>query len=414
MSELKYWLWLSSLTGVRPRVKRLLVEHFGGVREVYFAPRGCYAELGGLSEQECSALENKNTDRASAIIDKCDELGIDIKTIQDADYPRRLAAIYDPPVVLYVRGRLPVVDEKAAVAVVGTRRASPYGIKMAARLGFEITRCGGLVVSGLTAGVDVTAAQGALMAGGSCIGVLGSAIDDMSWGGRIAADVAAVGAVISEYPPGARQHSYFFRQRNRITSGLSVATVVVEAPKKSGALLFADEAANQGKEVFAVPANADSENAAGGLALIMEGAVPVTCGWDILSGFAGRFPGLRDPGKGQKLPREYEHTINSMPRTGAKPEPPEKSAGEQQPGQKDVDKPQGVEYIDLRKQLEGLTSVQLAIVTALERPSTHIDDVIERTGLPAQEVLSELTMLQICGLVRQEPGKRFALNISQK
>ncbi|MGI6025699.1 MAG: DNA-processing protein DprA [Candidatus Scatomorpha sp.] len=410
MSELKYWLWLSSLTGVRSRTKRLLLERYGGVREVYFAPRGDYAALIGLTEQECSALENKSFDRAHEIMRSCEELGVDIKTIQDADYPRRLAAIYDPPAVLYVRGRLPVVDEKAAIAVVGTRRASPYGLKMAARLGYEITRCGGLVISGLTTGVDVTAAQGALMAGGSCIGVLGSPIDDLGWGGETAKDVAAVGAVISEHPPGSKRYPGYFRTRNRITAGLSVAAVVVEAPRKSGALLFADEAASQGKEVFAVPANADCENAAGGLALIMDGAVPVTSGWDVLCGFAGRFSGLHDPGQARKLPESYTGAITAAAAASLPPEEPEKPPA----GQKDVDKPQGVEYIDLRKQLEGLTEAQLAIVTALERPSTHIDDVIERTGLPAQEVLSELTMLQISGLVRQEPGKRFTLNISQK
>ena len=315
--------------------------------------------------------------------------------------------------MLYVRGRLPVVDEKAAVAVVGTRRASPYGIKMAARLGYELTRCGGLVVSGLTVGVDVTAAQGALMAGGSCIGVLGSPIDDESWGGETARDVAAAGAVISEYPPGAKRHPAFFRARNRITAGLCVAAVVVEAPKRSGALLFADEALSQGKEVFAVPANADAENAAGGLALIKEGAQPVTGGWDVLSGFAGRFKDLRDPGAARKLPADCERTLSAYAAENA-PEPEEREDATPPLVQKDVDKPQGVEYIDLRKQLEGLTEAQLAIVTALERPSTHIDDVIDKTGLPAQEVLSELTMLQIAGLVSQEPGKRFTLNISQK
>lgn len=413
MSELKYWLWLSSLTGVRPRVKRLVLEHYGGVREAYFAPRGDYAALGGLTEQECAALENKSFDEAYRIIESCEQLGVDIRTIQDADYPRRLAAIYDPPVVLYVRGRLPVVDEKAAVAVVGTRRASPYGLKMAARLGYELTRCGGLVVSGLTVGVDVTAAQGALMAGGSCIGVLGSPIDDENWGGETARDVAAAGAVISEYPPGAKRHPAFFRARNRITAGLCVAAVVVEAPRKSGALLFADEALSQGKEVFAVPANADAENAAGGLALIKEGAQPVTGGWDVLSGFAGRFRDLRDPGAAKKLPADCERSLTDYAARNAPAAEPE---AEQTPAlvQKDVDKPQGVEYIDLRKQLEGLTEAQLALVTALEKPSTHIDDLIEKTGLPAHEALSELTMLQISGLVSQEPGKRFTLNISQK
>lgn len=189
--------------------------------------------------------------------------------------------------------------------------------------------------------------------------------------------------------------------------------MVVEAPKRSGALLFADEALSQGKEVFAVPANADAENAAGGLALIKEGAQPVTGGWDVLSGFAGRFKDLRDPGAARKLPADCERTLSAYAAENA-PEPEEREDATPPLVQKDVDKPQGVEYIDLRKQLEGLTEAQLAIVTALERPSTHIDDVIDKTGLPAQEVLSELTMLQIAGLVSQEPGKRFTLNISQK
>lgn len=193
-----------------------------------------------------------------------------------------------------------------------------------------------------------------------------------------------------------------------------MAAVVVEAPKRSGALLFADEALSQGKEVFAVPANADAENAAGGLALIKEGAQPVTGGWDVLSGFAGRFKDLRDPGAGPKTARGLRAGPSSAYAAENAPEPEEREDATPPLVQKDVDKPQGVEYIDLRKQLEGLTEAQLAIVTALERPSTHIDDVIDKTGLPAQEVLSELTMLQIAGLVSQEPGKRFTLNISQK
>lgn len=185
--------------------------------------------------------------------------------------------------------------------------------------------------------------------------------------------------------------------------------MVVEAPRRSGALLFADEAASQGKEVFAVPANADCENAAGGLALIMDGAVPVTCGWDVLCGFAGRFSGLHDPGAAGTMPESYAGCAGRRG-AGRAPSPePEKPPA----GQKDVDKPQGVEYIDLRKQLRA-SQRRSSHRGGAGAASTHIDDVIERTGLPAQEVLSELTMLQISGLVRQEPGKRFTLNISQK
>ena len=130
--------------------------------------------------------------------------------------------------------------------MVGTRRATPYGLKMATRIGYELTRCGALVVSGLTSGVDAAAAEGALMAGGSCVGVLGSAIDDRRWGGSLARDVETVGAIVSEYPPGTPGNAAFFRARNRVTSGLTVACVVAEAPAKSGALLFADEALSQG------------------------------------------------------------------------------------------------------------------------------------------------------------------------
>ena len=305
MSELRYWLWLSALTGVRPRVKQELIGRYGGARELFFSPIDELKGDGLLTEEEREALSARRLDAALNIIERCEQEGIGILTIQDAAYPRRLAAIYDPPLVLYVRGRLPSIDDLAAVAVVGTRRATPYGLKMATRMGYELTRCGALVVSGLTSGVDAAAAEGALMAGGSCVGVLGSAIDDRRWGGSLARDVETVGAIVSEYPPGTPGNAAFFRARNRVTSGLTVACVVAEAPAKSGALLFADEALSQGREVFAVPANADAPAAAGSNALLKEGASPATDARDVLADFFARFPSLRDPGKAARtLPAE--------------------------------------------------------------------------------------------------------------
>ena len=290
MSELRYWLWLSALTGVRPRVKQELIGRYGGARELFFSPVDELKGDGLLTEEEREALSARRLDAALNIIERCEQEGIGILTIQDAAYPRRLAAIYDPPLVLYVRGRLPSIDDLAAVAVVGTRRATPYGLKMATRMGYELTRCGALVVSGLTGGVDAAAAEGALMAGGSCVGVLGSAIDDRRWGGSLARDVETVGAIVSEYPPGTPGNAAFFRARNRVTSGLTVACVVAEAPAKSGALLFADEALSQGREVFAVPANADAPAAAGSNALLKEGASPATDARDVLADFSRASP----------------------------------------------------------------------------------------------------------------------------
>lgn len=409
MSELRYWIWLSSLAGVRPRVKTLLMEHYASPRAVYFARQGEYEELGGLNAREIEALEVKSLEPARRILELCQEKDISVITMQDAAYPRRLAAIYDPPLVLYVRGRLPSIDDSAVIAVVGTRKATPYGIKMATSLGYEITKCGGLIVSGLTKGVDAAAARGALRAGGSCIGILGCAIDSER-DSSLLRDVETVGAVVSEYPPGAQGFSSYYRARNRVTAGLSIATVVVEAPEKSGALLFADEAISQGKEVFVVPANADSNMAAGSNALLKDGAQPVTCGWDVLSYFDNLFPGkVKEAGfSGLKIQQNMtviEESSTKFDSDFEKIREPSRK--------KVVDKPVSVEYIDLQKQLASLSEAQLAIVSAMNGPDVHVDDIIERCGLSAAEVLSELTMLQIGGFIRQSPGKRFSLNIAK-
>lgn len=406
MSEIRYWIWLSSLE-IRARVKNLLLARYGGPRELYYAPKGEYSSIAGLNEREIALLENKSLERADDILGRCFEKNIKTITAADAAFPNRLAALYDPPVVLYVRGNLPTIDDEAAVAVVGTRSASPYGLRTAQRLGYEISACGGLVISGLTAGIDAAAAQGALRCGGRCVGVLGTAIDS-SWGGELARSVWASGALVSEYAPGTVTQNWFYRERNRITAGLAVCTVVVEAPEKSGALLFADEASSQGKEVFAVPGNIDAPNSAGIIALMRDGAIPVSGGWDILSGYSERFRGRLK----NRIVSDVEFTVESEDtpekepaKTGTKAPRVRKSR------KKDVDKPETEDYIDLRKQLENLSEEQLAVVSAIKTPGTHIDDIIERSGLTAAQVLSNLTLLQIDGYVTQEPGKRFSLSV---
>lgn len=401
MSELKYWVWLSTRFGVRPKVRLELLEHFGAPRNVYFASEADYSAAISLRPEERERLSDKDLDTANRVLGLCCEKNIAIVTIRDAAYPQRLRQLYDPPAVLYVRGRLPQVDDTAAVAIVGTRKATPYGVRMAMRLGGEIAKCGGIVVSGMTAGVDGAAAIGALRADGICIGVSGTAID-APFGGRTALDVAARGAVVSEYAPGLPVPKFGFRMRNRITAGLAVAAVVVEAPAQSGALLFADEAASQGKEVFAVPGNADAGNSVGTNALLKDGARPATCGWDVLGDFAPLFPGkLREA---ECIPEAEPQ----MPETGAD------FARVCVPiSEKVIDKPQGVEYIDLEEQLKSLTAAQLKIVAAISTPHTHVDDIIQQTQLPAASVLAELTVLQIQGFVRQEPGKRFSLRVQR-
>ena len=383
MNDVIYWLWLSTSPRIGPRAITSLLKYYGGPEQMYFAPVG-------------------DLDAAKRIFEKCDNDGIDVITLNEDAYPERLRNIHLPPAVIYVKGKLPNMDAEPVIAVIGTRKATPYGIKMGMRMGYEIAKCGGTVISGLTVGIDSAAAEGALMADGRVIGVLGLPHElDKS---RFSRDVIMRGALISEYAPGTKPYSSFFRARNRITSGLSLGVTVIEAPLKSGTRLFVNEAADQGKEVFAVPGNADQPNCEGTNLLIKEGAKPVTNGWEVVSEFAALYPN-----KVRKV--EFEMPSGVVPKSEAKPK---KEPRAEKREKKVVDKAPDAAYIDLQKQLDSLSPSQLKIVGAMDGPSVHVDTIIERSGLVPAKVLADLTLLQIKGYVRQETGKRFSLNIKMK
>lgn len=404
MSAIKYWLWLNAAANVPPRAKAALLEHYGSPEEMYFAPQGDYRKLLGDRVEGLDALEKRDLDAALRIIDECEKQGIGIVSCQDANYPDRLKCIYSPPSIIYVKGTLPAVDDEAAIAVIGTRKASPYGIKMGRKLGYEIAKCGGIVVSGLTAGIDAAGAEGALMAGGRVIGVLGTPHEKER--SRLAEDVSQAGALISEYPPGTVPVNSFFRARNRITSGLSVGVVVVEAPEKSGTRLFANEANEQGKEIFAVPGNADSDNCVGTNTLLKEGAKPVTNGWDVMCEFEALYPQKVSCKRDMTMPETKENKPSAYPDDGnTRPVKRENST------KKVIDKREDAAYIDLQTVLEKLSESQIKIVSVMETPSMHVDDIIEKSGFSPARVLADLTMLQLKGIVTQEKGKRFTLNI---
>ncbi len=423
MASLKYWVWLSAISALKSRTKLKLVEAFDGPEAVYFADEQQLSLKVRLTDGERRAILDKSLERTGDILERCTRDGIDILTISDGAYPARLRNIYDAPIVLYIKGRLPAVDEEAAIGVVGTRNASPYGIKMARRLGFELAKGGALVVTGLAAGVDSAAAQGALLAGGACLGVLGCAIDVVypAYNTDIYNDVTLSGALISEYPPGVPTEGRNFPERNRIISGLSLGVAVVEAPKGSGALITAARALDQGREVFAVPGNVDAPGFTGSNMLIKDGAGLITDGWDILSEFEARFHQKLSKPEKQKMAALDEREKRAE--SEKPPETPVKSASSQpetgrgfyklrvKNERKKIDKENSREYIDLRGQLKTLSESQLKIISAMNESSMHVDDIIDRAGLSAPTVLSELTVLQIKGFVSQESGKRFTLNI---
>ncbi|MEF9971308.1 MAG: DNA-processing protein DprA [Oscillospiraceae bacterium] len=423
MSALKYWVWLSSLYDLRPKTRSELISAFGDPESVYFADNRQLLEKVKLTDFELQLISDKSLQRSNEILERCGEEGVSLLTLRDSAYPQRLLNIFDPPILLYIKGRLPIMDEQAAIGIVGTRKASPYGIKMSRRMGFEITKGGGLVVTGLALGIDSASAEGALRAGGSCVGVLGCAIDDIypHFNDIIYNDVAAVGALVSEYPPGTPLMPKSFPERNRIISGLSVGVVVIEAPVRSGALITASRALDQGREVFAVPGNADAANCFGSNGLIRDGAQLVSCGWEVLEDFEQRFPEkLKKPDKkAVAIPQENEQSfvkasVEKLPSTGSK-HPAETGKGflklRVATERKKIDKEKKREYIDLKEQLGSLSETQLKIISVMDNASKHVDDLIDLSGLDPARVLSDLTILQIKGFVSQESGKRFTLNI---
>ena len=400
MSALSYWIWLSNAE-LSVRTKAALMEHYGDAETAFFAPAGEFAHIEGVSRADAAILERRDMSDTARIIEECQAQGLSVISYQDSAYPSRLRNIYAPPPVLYIKGRLPAVDDNAVIAVVGTRKATPYGLKMARTIAGEIVRCGGIVISGLTYGIDAAAAEGALNAGGICVGVLGTAHQDDA--GVLYAGVAERGAVISEYAPGSPAQRSFFRDRNRITAGLSVGAVAVEAPEKSGTRLFVAEAAAQGKEIFAVPGNADAKMSAGTIDMLKDGAKPVTCGWDVVSEFEYLFPG-----KLRKAPASRGETRR------IEAESVENAPVLQKETKKVIDKENGRRYIDLKDQLRDLSETQLKIITAVDNGGTHIDDIIETTGLGTATVLAQLTVLEIKGYIRREAGRRIALNTAKK
>ena len=401
MAALKYWLWLTTAPGLSNRTKLLLLEHFSSPEDVYYAQPDELCLVEGVTKQQAQALADKSLTRAETVLADCAKDGQFIVTMDDAAYPGRLRDMYDPPVVLYGKGSMPLFDEEAAVAVVGTRKCTPYGTGAASQLGYELARQGGLVVSGLAKGIDGAAHQGALRAGGFTAAVLGGGVDVVypAENRRIYEDVAATGVVLSEYPPGTEPMASHFPVRNRILSGLSLAAVVVEAPERSGALITASTALEQGREVFAVPGPINAPNSKGCNALIRDGAGLVSEAWDILGFYEGRFP--------HKL-RRLRAALPDLPKGTDAPETkpvpiPEKQETPRLP------------VLDVSHGPDGLTDDQLALLRVLPTDQALLaDDAALQTDIPIRRVLSALTMLEIDGYVRRQGAGSFLRTVELK
>ena len=415
-----HWIWLAHCSGVSDRIKNVLLQHFRDPEDIYFADSASFVHVPGLTPEAQSALCHKDLKEAEDILRRCSREKLHILTIHDGAYPARLKNISDPPVVLYYKGQLPDLDGTPAIGVVGTRQASAYGLQTAKRMGYQIGRCGGIVVSGMARGIDAMAMTGALTAGQSVVGVLGCGADmiyPLSNRGLFQ-DTERYGCILSEFAPGTPPLKGNFPKRNRIISGLSCGVLVVEAPQRSGALITARQAAEQGRDVFVVPGNVDQPTFEGNYQLMRDGAIPAGTGWDVLSEYQSLYPEKirRDETKSRQTvyPDEVEgfagREEKPLPKVAQKTLLPEKKpTAEKESDKKVIDKAPSAPYSDVNKNLPNLLPEERAIVEALTQGERLVDDVIAQTGLNAGSLLASLTMLELKGIIRRLPGKRICL-----
>ena len=369
---LLYWLWLANLPHISHREKLQLLGHFETAESCYLAAEAPE----GLSEEGREAFANKDLSLAENILAKCAKKKIRILTWADAAYPNRLKHIPDPPLVLYYRGILPDFDKEVPIGIVGTRKATAYGLNTARQLGGEIAACGALVVSGMAAGIDAMATQGALQQGRPAVGVLGCGVDVIypASNRRLYETLDQQGCILSEFPPEEKPNRWNFPRRNRIISGLSCGVLVVEAPAQSGALITARQAMEQGRDVFVVPGNIGVAACQGSNALMKDGAAVVTCGWDVLEEYSHIYPGKLK----KKAAAEVVSDKISVDKPGAQPYiDPEISS--------DLDETE-------RTLLEHLTQRML------------MDALIAEAALDSGEALAALTLLEVKGLICTLPG----------
>lgn len=358
------WIRLNLVSGVGPRLRQALLERFETPGQILAATANELIEVPGIGRRLADAIVNCNN-RVVAVgeMEKCDELGIKLVTPFDQGYPRLLKQIADPPGILYIRGSLQPVDN-LAIAVVGTRHATRYGINQTCRLVSGLARAGYTIVSGLARGIDSAAHQAALDAGGRTIAVLGSGLLEIypPENRDLAAAIAANGAVVSENPLYRKPKGPAFPQRNRIVTGMSLGVVVIEASNRSGALISARHAMEQNREVFAMPGRVDSLMSTGCHQLIRDGA---------------------------KLIDQVDHIIEEFGPLA----------------EKTVD-PQGHE-VHHPAELQ-LNEQERQVLDAIQEDSVSLDQVVERTGLSVSRVLSTISVLEMKRLIRRVSGNQVS------
>lgn len=381
-----HWLWLSAITKVSPLQKRKLLQLYGDPEQLYNADARQLRELGFLSADGMDQLLNKDLTPIRRLSDFCDHSSIGYITLQDSSYPPRLRALNDGPLVLYFKGRLPDLEQRPLIGVVGTRNATKNGLQAAERLGGQIAACGGLVVSGGAVGIDICALKGAHAAGMPTVTVLAGGLDKIypKENEPYLQKFCEYGCMLSEAAPGSPVFKSSFLQRNRIISGMSNGVLVVEAPERSGALNTARWGRDQGKEIFAVPGQPDDPAYAGNNRLLEDGAIAATSGWAVMQVYAQRFA----------------HTVSQRE---FRPAAPVFSAPNRKIDKKDIDKQPGSAYSVIEKSLPPLNEREQMLVERLKRGPVLQDLLAAEAGMDTGEIMRLITVLSMKDVVDTDP-----------
>lgn len=396
-NNLRYWLWLQKALGEGAYIKNI-VRDFGGAKALYNSNIIEWRMSTALTAKQINKLGQTDINSVDEIIYTCEKNGWSMIDYDDARYPKRLKEIYNPPCVLYVDGELPDIDCLAVIGVVGTRKASEYAVKVTHIMSRGITECGALVVSGGALGVDTAAHKGALTAGGKTVAVLGCGLGAgyLNENKPLRDVIKNNGALVTEYPPFTKASKTTFPMRNRIISGLSSGVLVVEAGIKSGSLITANYALEQGRDVFAVPASVLSVDFAGTNRLIEDGAIVATTPSQIISVYSEKYDTL-DISKArdiqQLLSEEEDRSANvQISEDKLSFDKMEQNREKRLNNEKNAFKLDG----DIKKVYQCLNDCFL-----------HIDTIIEQTGLTGPSVMASVTQLEIMGLAVSASGKRY-------
>ena len=398
---LAYWIWFSRLQGLNGRQKLQLLEYFHSPEEIYRLDVRDVKRMSDLPDKARLSILNKDLTVASGIVKACKEKKIGVLAFTDSNFPNRLRLVDDPPMVLYYRGRVPAWGLQPVIGIVGTRRASAYGLRSAENIAAEIAACGGIVASGGAQGIDTEALKGALNQGQVTVSVMAGGLDRFypKSNTQLFEKIMENGCLLSEYAPGEAFYKGNFLRRNRIISGISNAVLVVEAPKISGALSTARWAYRQGRDIFAVPGNIDVETCAGSNEIIGDMATPALSGWAVVSQYAHAYPGM--------VKRAAPVLMQMKESAKTLAQEPKKPALKEQSDKINVDKPIDSPYSV--KENISLTDRERQIVALLTQEPVPVDIIVEKLQLPSGAVMTVLTKLAIKGVVKNHPGKRISL-----